>query len=73
MAIFQIPVYMRDYTFVVETYLSEVEPQMEMHCLPQAEIFNLIHAVGGQVMQVRETGDIGNYGSWVSNMFVVIK
>ena len=72
-AIFQIPVYMRDYTFVVETYLSEVEPQMEMHCLPQAEIFNLIHAVGGQVMQVRETGDIGNYGSWVSNMFVVTK
>lgn len=72
-AIFQIPTYMQGYTFKIKDYLREANPQMEMHALPQSEVLQRIDEADCRVKHIRETGDIGNYGQWISNVFVVTK
>ena len=71
--IFQIPVYMDGYRFELQRYLTSSTPDLEMHCLPQAHILALIADAGCIVREVREDGDIGKFGEWVSNTIAVQK
>jgi hypothetical protein len=71
-AIFQVPTYASGYTFHVQDYLStDSNADMEMHRIPQPEIFSLIVNTGCRVMEVREDNCIGRQGSWISNTFIV--
>lgn len=72
-AMFQLPVYMRDYDFSLGEYLTTPSKGMEMHCLPQREVFQILDKTGFNLQEVRETNDIGQYGDWISNTFFAIK
>ena len=70
---FQVPTYHRRYTFNMRTYLSRRvdHRQMEMHVLPQKDVFRIIHATGCVPLEVREDGAAGE--GWLSNTFLVRK
>jgi SAM-dependent methyltransferase len=71
-AIFQVPTYAPNYQFQIREYLtSSASADMEMHCLPQGAIFELIGDASCQVLEVREDGSIGHVGEWISNTFIV--
>jgi SAM-dependent methyltransferase len=71
LAIFQVPVYARNYSFSIDKYLnSPKSASFEMHCLPQHEIFSIVHSEGCHVREVREDSAIRN-PNWLSNMFFV--
>ncbi|PWS35818.1 methyltransferase type 12 [Falsiroseomonas bella] len=54
-ALFQVPTYIRGYRFVLAEYLARpAEGGMEMHALPQPEIFALAAEAGLQVLEVRD-------------------
>jgi SAM-dependent methyltransferase len=72
MGIFQVPTYAPGYQFRVSEYLaSPRSTEIEMHCLPQDEIFALIAEAGCKLLEVREDASIGHLGHWISNTFVV--
>lgn len=73
--IFQLPTYSLNYKFRLREYLSgEQHLTMEMHILPQSEVFSLVAEAGCQVLEVREDNAIGgSLGQWISNKFVVKK
>ncbi|MTI46091.1 methyltransferase family protein [Roseibium hamelinense] len=73
LAIFQIPVYMDGYSFETRSYLKTAKPGMEMHVLPQSSIFKLLEVHGCQPLSIKEDGDIGHFGAWVSNTIVARK
>jgi 2-polyprenyl-3-methyl-5-hydroxy-6-metoxy-1,4-benzoquinol methylase len=70
---FQVPTYHRRYTFNMRTYLSRSvdHRQMEMHVLPQKDVFRIIQAADCIVLEVREDGAAGE--GWLSNTFLVRK
>jgi SAM-dependent methyltransferase len=70
-AIFQVPTFGAGYSFGIKEYLAK--PQrliMEMHCIPQAEVFALIAAANCITLEVR-TENVGRLGNWISNTFIV--
>jgi SAM-dependent methyltransferase len=71
-AIFQVPTYGKGYGFRTDAYLARPRQlDMEMHCLPQADVFALIAELDCKLLEVREDGSIGRVGEWISNTFVV--
>ena len=71
-AIFQVPTYGIGYSFKIEYYFSqEVNNDLEMHCIPQPEIFSLIAETGCRLLGVREDESIGRQGQWISDVFIV--
>jgi SAM-dependent methyltransferase len=71
-AIFQLPTYALDYRFSLDEYLANQGPlDMEMHCLPQEEVFRISAEAGCSVLEVREDGCVGRVGQWISNTFIV--
>ena len=71
-AVFQVPTYRPNYTFNVDQYLSRpAGNSMEMHCIPQHEIFAIIKELGLDLLEVREDGSTGRPGEWLSNTLVV--
>jgi SAM-dependent methyltransferase len=73
-AIFQLPTYGLTYNFHLQEYLaSRRQLDMEMHCLPQYEVFTVIAEARCQVLEVREDNAIAKSGRWISNKFVVKK
>ena len=54
LALFQVPTYRLDYDFSVEAYLATSNDQMEMHVLPQAEVFACLKRHGFEVLEVQE-------------------
>jgi 2-polyprenyl-3-methyl-5-hydroxy-6-metoxy-1,4-benzoquinol methylase len=71
-AIFQVPTYASGYSFSIREYLDrQKHHDMEMHVFPQPEIFALIIAASCELKEVREDGNIGRVGQWISNTFVV--
>jgi SAM-dependent methyltransferase len=71
-AIFQVPTYAPGYSFRVSDYLSKDQHlDMEMHCIPQPEVFSLIADAGCHLLEVDEDNAIGRFGSWISNTFVI--
>lgn len=71
-AVFQLPVYQAGYRFVAAEWLaSDPAMDMEMHCLPQARVFEAIAVSGCIPLEVREDGAAGE--PFLSNLFVVRK
>jgi SAM-dependent methyltransferase len=71
-ATFQVPVFKPGYRFVFREWLAAPPASdMEMHCLPQRAIFDLIHAAGCIPVEVREDDATGPNSHFVSNTFVV--
>ena len=71
-AFFQVPTYKEGYRFLAEEYLENVstEGEIEMHVLPQSEIFTIVRDEGCRLIEVLE--DLS--ASWgLSNTFLVQK
>ncbi|PWS34591.1 hypothetical protein DFH01_23950 [Falsiroseomonas bella] len=69
---FQVPTYALRYTFDPEKYLAGPPARLEMHVLPQDEIFEVLRAGGARVLEVMEDNSTGN-PEWISNTFVARK
>jgi len=73
-AIFQVPTYRIGYRFRTAEWLAASHaPDMQMHCLPQARIFEIIAEEQCVVLEVRENDWAGPSTHWRSNLFVVRK
>ena len=73
-AIFQVPTYIVGYRFILgEWLLADHTLDMQMHCLPQAHIFELISDANCKVLEVREDNWTGAPDTYISNTFVVQK
>ena len=75
-ALFQVPTYEPGYTFDLASYLDTHRQQreaagMEMHCIPQRQVFAIVAAAGCHVLEVREDNLTGRWGKSVSNTFMV--
>jgi SAM-dependent methyltransferase len=71
-AIFEIPVYLAGYHFHIDDYLDDPTPElMEMHCLPQREVFALVAAAGCVLIEVREDRTIETHRECLGNFFVI--
>lgn len=65
-AFFQVPTYQRRYAFDVQGYLAShvadgASPEIEMHVLPQADVFRIFHDRGCIPLEVFEDG-LSGYG-----------
>ena len=60
-AYFQIPTYIVNYSFSAEAYLDTDAPvgNVEVHCLPQSALFDIIDRTGCKVLEMREDGAVG--------------
>src|SRR5262249_6189698 len=74
-ALFQVPTYSLGYEFSWEKYASrEVKNRgMEMHVLPQKQVFEVIRQEGGRLIEVIEDGRTGLRYKEMSNTFLVQK
>jgi len=70
-AIFQVPIYRLGYSFKTEEWLAIDHPlDMQMHCIPQKKVFEIIARCGCKVVEVREDD---NAPPTLSNTFVVTR
>jgi len=66
--------YRSGYLFEAERYLNTPAPKtLEMHFLPQHEIFKTIEAAGCCCLEVREDGMVGEEEKMLSNTFLIQK
>jgi SAM-dependent methyltransferase len=73
-AYIQIPTYRNGYLFEVERYLQISQPNsLEMHFLPQQQIFSIIEESGCICLEVREDGMVGDENVMLSNTFLIQK
>lgn len=73
-AYFQIPTYKNGYLFEVERYLASTPPDtLEMHYLPQHEVFKVFAKANCQCLEVREDGMVSDEDQMLSNIFLVQK
>ncbi len=74
-AYFQLPTYRQGYEFRMKEYLTSTEnsKSMEMHLLPQKEVFEIVRAGRARVMEVLEDDWIKIGYKEVSNTFVIQK
>lgn len=74
LAIFQVPTYGIDYRFRINEWLAaSPSADMEMHCLPQQQVFELIALERCVLLEVWEDNSTGAPTRFVSNTFVVRK
>ena len=68
-AYFQVPTYMLGYEFIAADYGrgEEKGPVMEMHCLPQRDVLDLVQRSGCVVREVQPDASIGRQGRWLSH------
>lgn len=73
-AIFQVPTYAAGYRFRLDEYLARPEDagEIEMHVLPQVEVFRIAECAGCFPLEVTEDESIGVQG-WISSLFVLRK
>ena len=70
----QIPTYKNGYLFEVDRYLASTPPNtLEMHYLPQPELFRLFAEANCQCLEVREDGMVSDEDQMLSNTFLVQK
>lgn len=73
-AYLQIPTYKNGYLFEAERYLASTPPDtLEMHYLPQPELFRLFAEANCQCLEVREDGMVSEDDQMLSNTFLVQK
>jgi SAM-dependent methyltransferase len=72
-AYFQIPTYLADYRFSAAAWLDEQRPweEVEVHCIPQSTLFDIISAAGCDVLECREDTALGTDA--ISNRLLVRK
>lgn len=74
MACFQLPTYKAGYRFTLAHYLADDHaPAMEMHVLPQREVFAIAARTGCRILEVREDDAIGISATAISNTFLLEK
>lgn len=74
LAYIQIPTYRNGYLFEAERYLQTAQPNtLEMHFLPQHEIFRAISESGCICLEIREDGMVGDESQMLSNTFLILK
>lgn len=73
LAYFQIPTYALRYEFSATGYLETVAPpkRVEVHYLPQPELFRIIRSAGCEVLECREDGAVG--AAAISNRLLIRK
>jgi hypothetical protein len=70
----QIPTYKNGYLFEAERYLASEPPDtLEMHYLPQSDIFRLIDDADCICLEMREDGMVADEDKVLSNTFLVQK
>lgn len=73
-ACIQIPTYRNGYMFEGERYLhSPPSKTLEMHYLPQPEVFRIMTEAGCHCLEVREDGMVGAEDQMLSNTFLFQK
>jgi SAM-dependent methyltransferase len=72
-AFFQLPTYCVDYSFNLKDYLLKMPSGIEMHALPQSEVFRIVSEKNCELLEVREDEAVGMEHAWVSNQFLVRK
>ncbi|MCF8127328.1 MAG: class I SAM-dependent methyltransferase [Deltaproteobacteria bacterium] len=74
-AFFQVPTYRLQYRFSLEEYLESESKtdEMEMHVLPQNEIFEIVDKEQGKLVEILEDGYTGSTYGERSNIFIVQK
>ena len=74
-ALFQTPTYALNYAFDAAGYVETEtnETGVEMHCLPQARIYELAEAHNVRLLEVREDNAVDVPRYWVSNFFTFEK
>lgn len=74
LAYFQVPTYKAGYRFGIESYLAtDNTTDMEMHYLPQPELFKLVAQCNCQWLELREDDAIGLSPNTVSNTVLLQK
>lgn len=58
---FHVPTYIEGYHFQIESYLKNTKGEMEMHCIPQAELYRLMRKHGIHLLEVVNDGSGGDY------------
>ncbi len=75
-AFIQIPTYRHNYSFEVQSYIDTppfAEDELEMHFLPQSEVFKIIDQSNCLTVEVIEDEYIGRNHNMLSNTFLVRK
>ena len=72
-AYFQIPTYLANYTFSADSYLDSTAPvgDVEVHCVPQLELLELIARAECRVLEIREDSALG--AGTISNTLLLRK
>lgn len=75
LAFFQVPTYMSGYEFDVERYIESPTSgkDMEMHLLPQSEVFRIAQVTNCLPLEVQPDWLTGMWGAWISNTFLLKK
>ncbi len=70
----QIPTYRNGYMFEVERYLNSTPSKtLEMHFLPQHDVFKIVTEANCICLEVREDGMVGDEDKMLSNTFLIQK
>ena len=73
-ALFQVPVYIKGYKFRLGEWLNSDHPlDMQMHCLPQSKIFELVAEQACLPLEIRQDNATGQPERMLSNMWIVRK
>ncbi len=74
-AFFQVPTYGSGYTFTLQNYFEGLynKNEMEIHFVPQREIFQLFSRHAMLPLEVRPDHYVANYDRWISNTFLARK
>jgi SAM-dependent methyltransferase len=72
-AYFQIPTYLRNYNFSASAYLNSEAPvgDVEVHCVPQGALFDIIGRTGCRIVEIREDSSLGENA--ISNRLLLWK
>jgi hypothetical protein len=72
--IFQVPTYILGYRFnLAEWFVEEHALDMQMHCLPQRKIFEIIARANCIPLEIREDDATGAPEKFLSNTFIVYR
>ena len=73
-AFVQLPTYRNGYMFEAERYLhTPQDNKIEMHFLPQADVFEVIETANCRCLEIREDGMVGDEDKMLSNSFLIQK
>lgn len=68
---FQVPTFTLGYSFSAGEYMSRQPMEIEMHCYPQPEIYELLDAAGCKLVEIREDSSAGESLETISNSLIV--